>query len=151
GGHDLQTSPVTLRAGEAKRGRLPRPAAWFAPMGIFVALLMFPGLFFGPGQDQGIFMVIGRGILHGQTPYLDLWDHKPPLIYLVSALADLISGDSWPGLWVLSVAAVTATGYLVWLMTNRVTAVIATVLLASYPATQGGRLTETLATLAAGG
>jgi hypothetical protein len=118
-------------------------------MGIFVGLLMLPGLFFGPGQDQGIFMAVGRGILHGQTPYLDLWDHKPPLIYLVSAIGDTMPGDYWACLWVFSVAAVTATGYLVWLMTNRVTAVIATVLLASYPATQGGGMTETFATLAA--
>jgi hypothetical protein len=129
--------------------RLPRAARWFAVMGIFVGLLMLPGLSFGPGQDQGIFMVIGRGILHGQTPYLDLCDHKPPLIYRVAALADLMPGDYWAWLWIFSVAAVTATGHLVWLMTNRVTAVIATVLLASYPATQGGGMTETFATLAA--
>ena len=129
--------------------RLPRAARWFGLMGIFVLLLMLPGLFFGPGQDQGIFMVIGRGILHGQTPYLDLWDHKPPLIYVVSALADLMPGDYWAWLWIFSIAAVTATGYVIRLMTNRVTAVIATVLLASYPATQGGGMTETFATLAA--
>jgi hypothetical protein len=131
------------------RPRLPRAARWFAPIGAFVLLLMLPGLLFGPGQDQGIFMVIGRGFLHGQTPYLDLWDHKPPVIYLISALADLMPGDGWVWLWIFSIAAVTATGYLVWLMTNRVTAVIATVLLASYPATQGGGMTETFATLAA--
>jgi hypothetical protein len=129
--------------------RLSRPAAWFALMGIFVMLFMLQGLRIGPGQDQSIFMVLGRGILQGSTPYLDLWDHKPPVIYLITAIADLMPGDYWGWLWGFSIAAVTGTGYLVWLMTNRVTAVIATVLLASYPATAGGGLTETFATLAA--
>jgi len=43
------------------------------------------------GGDASIFLTVGRGWLHGQVPYLDAWDHKPPLIYFWSALANLVA------------------------------------------------------------
>jgi len=43
-------------------------------------------------QDEGVFLAIGRGIAHGNLPYRDFFDHKPPGIYfLFAALYKLFS------------------------------------------------------------
>ncbi|MEP7053401.1 MAG: glycosyltransferase family 39 protein [Pseudomonadota bacterium] len=46
------------------------------------------------GRDQSIYALVGDGILHGKMPYRDLWDFKPPGIFLVYALAQGVFGHS---------------------------------------------------------
>lgn len=42
----------------------------------------------GPEQwDASLYWAIGRGILNGLTPYQDLYESKPPGIYLITALS----------------------------------------------------------------
>ena len=54
-----------------------------------VFLLRIPTLFepywYG---DEGIYLSIGYGLRHGLSLYKDLFDNKPPAIYLLSALAN---------------------------------------------------------------
>ena len=45
------------------------------------------------GTDAPLYFGMGRGILNGLVPYLDLFETKPPGMYLLSALSLLISGD----------------------------------------------------------
>jgi len=61
------------------------------------------------GRDQGIYAVIGEGILHGQMPYRDLWDFKPPGIHLVYALAQALFGRSMTAIRLLEVAGLLAS------------------------------------------
>src|SRR5258708_38768094 len=56
-----------------------------------------------PGRDQGVYLYIGRGILHGGIPYRDFWDHKGPLIYYINALGLLLAGKAHLGGWVLEI------------------------------------------------
>lgn len=51
-------------------------------------------LLFAFGRDQGIYAVVGDGLLHGKMPYRDLWDFKPPGIYFIYALAQALFGKS---------------------------------------------------------
>src|SRR5260221_4815923 len=37
--------------------------------------------------DEGIYEVIGQSLNHGSLLYRDIWDNKPPLLYVVYALA----------------------------------------------------------------
>jgi hypothetical protein len=46
-----------------------------------------PILTYPLGRDQGEFAVIGRGLLDGKIPYVDLWNPKPPAVFLVYAAA----------------------------------------------------------------
>ena len=46
------------------------------------------------GRDQSIYALIGHGMLQHQTPYLDLWDFKPPGIFFVYAAAEAWFGQS---------------------------------------------------------
>lgn len=54
--------------------------------------------------DSGVYAYIGKAILHGQIPYRDVWDDKPPLGYYLNALGQALFGQSPFGVWWSSVA-----------------------------------------------
>lgn len=61
---------------------------WFILLtSFFFFLLRLPSLFepywYG---DEGIYQVLGIAIRHGRLLYRDIWDNKPPLLYLLYAL-----------------------------------------------------------------
>src|SRR4026207_2167425 len=56
-----------------------------------------------PSRDSGVFLYVGWRLLHGDIPYRDVWDHKPPLIYFVDALGIALTPGSFWGLWILQV------------------------------------------------
>lgn len=60
-----------------------------------------------PSIDSGVFTYIGEHILQGQMPYLDIFDHKGPLLYVINAIAAALSGPQDPagwGLWACEIA-----------------------------------------------
>jgi Dolichyl-phosphate-mannose-protein mannosyltransferase len=44
--------------------------------------------------DEGVYGTIAQGILKGEVPYRDLFDHKPPLIYLWYVFSFQVFGES---------------------------------------------------------
>ena len=64
-----------------------------------------------PGRDSSAFIYVAKGILEGEVPYLDRWDHKGPLIYLLNALGLALLG-MW-GIWLIGAAFLIGS---VWLM-----------------------------------
>lgn len=61
--------------------------------------------------DAGIFQEMGLLILQGGTPYIDLFDHKGPILFFIQALGLWIS-KAW-GLYILQVVSLTMT-MIVW-------------------------------------
>lgn len=64
--------------------------------------------------DTNIYFTIGRGMTQGLMPYRDLFDHKGPLLYMIYALAALISDTGFMGVFcleVVSLAAMLFVGY----------------------------------------
>jgi len=60
--------------------------------------------------DGTVFAYGGDRILHGDLPYRDFFDHKPPAVYYLNALAFLLWGaDAW-SVWYLAVAWTIAIG-----------------------------------------
>lgn len=57
-----------------------------------------------PNVDSAVFRYAGNAILDGQVPYLDFFDHKGPLIYLINAFGLYIS--KWRGIWLLEFVAI---------------------------------------------
>ncbi|MCL4248169.1 MAG: glycosyltransferase family 39 protein [Anaerolineae bacterium] len=57
-------------------------------------LIALPLLTYPLGRDQGEFAVIGRGLLQGKVPYIDLWNPKPPAVFFVYALAMQVFGQT---------------------------------------------------------
>ncbi len=53
-------------------------------------------------NDSGVFMLIGKGWTKGMIPYLDLWDNKGPLLYLINAVGFWLRNDEY-GVFILQV------------------------------------------------
>jgi hypothetical protein len=53
-----------------------------------------------PAGDSSVFLTIAQGILHGKLPYVDFFDHKGPLLYLINVLGLWIGG--FTGVWLLN-------------------------------------------------
>ncbi len=93
------------------------------------------------GADSGIFAYGAEQMLDGKLLYRDVWDHKPPAVFYVNALAILIGGSTPWSIWWIGVAWVAMVSiaffFLLRLLTGRVYAAVgALILLASilYPA-----------------
>jgi len=136
--------------------RRPR-GAWSMGLGVFLlaglaVLLQLP---WSPPNhkihvDGTVFAYGGARILQGDLPYRDFWDHKPPGIFYLNALAFGILGvDAW-SLWYLSLVWTLAIAgffyfFLLRLTSRRYALLMTAVLLASVLQPrfyQGANLTE---------
>ena len=70
-------------------------------LAIFVLFLNLPWspVFKGLGPDSGVYAYVGSSILHGQLPYRDAWEQKPPLGFYLNALAVWLFGRTPWALW----------------------------------------------------
>ena len=55
-----------------------------------------------PAEDTGVFFYAAQRLLDGGMPYRDIWDHKPPGVYLVDALGLAIGRET--GVWLVQLA-----------------------------------------------
>jgi len=67
--------------------------------GLYVLLPISPYYLKTVSRDAGVFLYVGWRILQGETPYLNVWDHKPPLIYYINAIGLWLGNDSVWGVW----------------------------------------------------
>jgi hypothetical protein len=74
--------------------------------------------------DSGVFAYAGKLVTEGKLPYRDFFDHKPPLIYYLEALAISISGPNPWSIWWLDVIYLAVTGIVFFLVLSKVTHVI---------------------------
>jgi hypothetical protein len=85
----------------------------------FVLIWGLPWIVTPLSTDEAYYALGGRAVLQGDKLYADLWDIKPPLIYIVYAIPLGLFGDSSEGIRVFNlinaVGAVTA----VYLFTRR--------------------------------
>lgn len=65
-----------------------------------------------PDRDAGVFLYAGSRLLKGETPYLDVWDHKGPLIYFINALGVVLDPGGERGIWLLEALALMVSGWL---------------------------------------
>ncbi len=85
-----------LEPGGSSRAPLPAGLAT-ALVAAFVAVFVLRLAFLRPwvmDWDESTFLLIGRLMLEGQTLYIDVWDNKPPLLYVLTAAASAVSFGS---------------------------------------------------------
>ncbi len=75
-------------------------------------LHLYPGNSLHPVGDSAVFIYIGKRMLSGKIPYLDLFDHKGPLLYFIQYLGLLMTPGSTNGIWILEVVNMMLTLYL---------------------------------------
>jgi Dolichyl-phosphate-mannose-protein mannosyltransferase len=76
-------------------------AGWSTTELIFVGFLcLVPILLYLPflgtpfERDEGVYATVAQGVLDGKLPYRDLFDNKPPLVYLWYAVSFSLFGES---------------------------------------------------------
>ena len=76
------------------------------------ALVLVPNLPAGrvPSEDAAVFFYIARRILEGGLPYRDVWDHKPPGVYVMDAAGLALAGEL--GVWIVQLAFLAAAALL---------------------------------------
>ena len=70
---------------------------------------LFPGNHRLPTEDSSVFLYIGQQMKAGKVPYLDLFDHKGPVLYFIEYLGVLIAEKNFTGVWILEVLNILAT------------------------------------------
>lgn len=103
----------------------------FVPYALAAGAVASPSVLYPFGRDQGLFYYVGREwVLRGAVPYRDVWDHKPPLIYVLHAAAIVLFGERLWGIRVCELVLMLGIGWLAArLVTQRRTSV--------YPPTWG--------------
>lgn len=88
-----QTKTVGQRA-KSKIGLAVLPVVLLFAFAAALAVdrLVVPQMPLSP--DSTAYAIIGHGLLNGQTLYTDIWDHKPPVIYITYATAEILLGYS---------------------------------------------------------
>src|SRR5512138_2100097 len=89
--------------------RLMLPAIVLIP--VLLNLPFFEEPFEG---DEGAYGTIAQQMLHGALPYRDLFDHKPPLIYVWYAVSFLLFGENIIAPRIAAAAVWSATTLLVY-------------------------------------
>lgn len=57
--------------------------------------------------DANAFFTMGRGLINGKIPYLDLFEQKGPLLYFIHAIGAFISNTSFLGIYLLEILSMT--------------------------------------------
>ncbi len=104
-----------------------RTAAILIALAVFLAWLQFiqwPMPVTGgiDHRDSGVFAYGGWVIASGGAPYVDFWDQKPPMVFLLNAVAIKLSRMKLVGAWWLSLIALLSTLPLAWWVLRRWTA-----------------------------
>ena len=99
-----------------------------------------------PGPDSSVFQYVANEIIEGKMPYLDTFDHKGPLLYVINVIGLLISKSY--GLWLIEALTIVATliicYYIARLCANPISSVVASVVcaLCLYIYLEAGNLVE---------
>jgi len=62
---------------------------------VFLLIIRLPS-FFGPpfSSDEGFYLTIGESLNNGDLLYRDIWDNKPPLLYMIFAISNFVFGPT---------------------------------------------------------
>jgi hypothetical protein len=104
-------------------------------MGILGALVVLLQIRWSPPNhkihvDGTVFAYGGQRLLAGDLPYLDFWDHKPPGVFYLNALAFAAFGgpDAW-SVWYLTVVwSLAVAASLLWLLRQILSLTMATIM-----------------------
>lgn len=122
----MSSTMVTISPGNTRKSTLDGVAAklpgwWpFALITLLCILLRLP-TFGNPmlDYDEQLYLVVGDRILHGQLPYVDLWDRKPIGLFLFYAGVRLLGGGGIIQYQLMAALCVAVTSSVIWSIVRR--------------------------------
>ncbi len=108
---------MSAKPKQTKASPIPAPnrlLELLIPLAGALAVMLPVAPAFAPGvnDNSGVYLYAGWRILQGDLPYLQLWDHKPPLVFYINALGAALSPGSHWGVWALELLALMLAAYL---------------------------------------
>ena len=110
----IRSIPVGLRRYWNSRFTLRRPQRVESPVVIAWSLFLCVLFLYAvdsfvkvPGTDSGSFLYVAKGIIDGKMPYIDMWDHKGPLLYIIN-VAGVVISNVW-GIWLVQIGFLAGT------------------------------------------
>ena len=79
------------------------------------------------GLDEQFYLLVGDRLWHGALPYVDIWDRKPPGLFLIYAAIRALPGDGVLAYQIMATLSLGLTGGLVALIARRATGWIAAI------------------------
>lgn len=67
-------------------------------------------------RDESLYLLIAESWLNGNPPYTEIWDNKPPGLFLLFAIASQLFGEAIFAMRLLTIIAVTFTCYFLYLI-----------------------------------
>ena len=109
----------------------------------WIFILRFPFYYTSMLPDEGLFLTASNEWLHGAHLYRDVWDNKPPGIFVVYALIVLLFGTTWASMHIAAGLTILATSMLTGLLAleisgHRRAGLIAAFVLPAYTLDLGG-------------
>ncbi|MDZ4763228.1 MAG: glycosyltransferase family 39 protein [Chloroflexota bacterium] len=100
----------------------PTRGQWIAALVLCVAVVIaaLPTLTYPLGRDQGEFATIARGLLDGKVPYVDLWNPKPPAVFVVYAAAIAAFGRTSEAIRAIDLIIIAPTVLALWWIGQRI-------------------------------
>lgn len=78
------------------------PVLFFPAAGFYLMFFSYATspYFLHEGMDCSVFKTMGLALLHGKVPYVDIFDHKGPVLYALFALGQTMIPGKW-GIFIL--------------------------------------------------
>jgi len=73
-----------------------------------------------PKRDSGAFLYMGQQILDGKIPYLDIWDHKGPLLFYLNAIGLKLGHGKFTGVINLQTVLTVAASFIIYYVVDKV-------------------------------
>ena len=101
----------------SRRAKLDRKLCigWTVALVLSLALAL-DSLLTAPGKDLSVYIYVAQGIPSGDVPYLDRWDNKGPLTYLLT-LAGKMMGGAY-GVWLLGASFLLGSSWFAFKITR---------------------------------
>jgi dolichyl-phosphate-mannose-protein mannosyltransferase len=135
--------PSTAQSTAHSEGASPPMLAVTAGFALLVLVLRGSTFFHSvENWDESLYLLMARSVLDGHTLYTEIWDHKPPGIFYLFALAQLVFGRTVLSIRIATWLAITASSVLLFLIGRRLrsptTGVVAGLLYAVFSLNDGG-------------
>jgi hypothetical protein len=94
-----QVTGPAVRKKQTEQNALKVNSTWLYPLGLFIICLLvviirFNFIHIPFERDEGAYSYYGRLLLDGKTPYISFYETKPPGLFYIYALIQLLAGSS---------------------------------------------------------